>query len=328
MIYSYHLLNFDDLIKNEQTLYFLLKFDTTTKKRIMKLIKLFLLLSLFTITAALQAQDLIVTQTGDSIECAITQVNKNKISYVFYDQDNTYNNGQINIENVQFYTYGYTQSGAKPIDPQKQVHDIPGFRFGGNVGPSYRLAAIPPDANTFQKEYIKKLKWGFTYNFDVHFYINESIGVGVKHSKFTANNKLDDVVFVDSLGNPVGVGTVSDDISIKFWGPSLSIRNTTNNKDYFITNIFIGYMSYHNSAQALEPFTIDGSTLGLGFDFSYDIAIDNDLFLGLQLSGYFGSLSELELRDSNGLHIIKIEDPEDYEGLHRIEFTIGLRFAS
>jgi hypothetical protein len=176
----------------------------------------------------LQAQDLIITVNNDSIVCAITKVEKTQLFFTQQKNDE-YQSTSIPLSEVKTFTYGYTREGSKAIQGGvKQAEtssDLPGFRLAANFGPAYRLAQIPSGVNSLLEDYLRELKWGLSYNFDFHLYVSETVGVGMKYSRFRSSNSIQDVALIDTNGNLIGVGVLSDDIKIGFIGPSVTFRS-------------------------------------------------------------------------------------------------------
>lgn len=278
-----------------------------------------------------EAQDLIVKHNGDSIVAKIEKVDKVFINYHFTDE-NSRRYDQVKLIDVEYFQYKYLNEGSvrikgKTRDDQSN-QGLPSFRLAASIGPAYQLGRVDADGNQLVEDYLNGLKWGLSYNFDLHFYIEEEFGIGAKFARFQANNRLDNVALIDSAGNVIGVGTISDNISILFIGPSGTYRKRDPiSGNAFIVNAFIGYMYYFNEGLLIFPFSMEGSTVGIGFDAGYDIKIENGLFLGIQLSVYTGSLSSLDITDQNGSRTLNFEDPAEYIGLQRVELTIGLRFG-
>ena len=294
---------------------------------------------LLVLSNGINAQDLIVKTNGDSIICAITRVDQSKINYTA-KSENGFESFSMQLSEVDYFQYSYRKEGSKKIkgssatvngtsSTANQSSGASGFRLGFTVGPSYQLAAIEDGLDDLLEDYIRELKWGLSFSLDAQVFINKEFGIGFKFSSFLTDNSLDNIVITDAMGNVIGAGRISDDIRINFIGPSGTFRSVDRNgENAFFVTFFIGYMGYMNDAEVIDPITIEGSTVGLGFDLGYDIKVDKNLYLGLQLSIYGGSLSEIEVNDVNGRRIVEFEDTEDYIGLQRIDFGVGLRFGS
>lgn len=289
----------------------------------------------FFLSPKLNAQDLIVKHNGDSIICTITKVDKVFINYYHMDEFSTHSE-RLELSEVVYFKYRYLEEGSMRIMGRsyadvksKSSVSPPYFRIAGSIGAGYQLGRIESDGNQLVEEYLRGLKWGLTYNLDLHIYIDEQFGLGAKFSHFQTDNSLDNVALIDSSGNVIGVGTVSDNIGITFIGPSGTFRKRDEiSGNSIIVNAFIGYMGYLNEGLLIDPFKIEGSTLGIGFEAGYDFKIEGDVSMGIQLSVYTGSLASINITDQNGSRSVNFEEPEEFIGLQRVELTVGLRFGN
>ncbi|MDR3339812.1 MAG: hypothetical protein LBT25_06960, partial [Candidatus Symbiothrix sp.] len=148
----------------------------------MKHFLMVLCLCIFSIS--LQAQDLIVTGEGDSLNYKITKVKKDPIS-------------------------------------MKEIY--PHFRLALTGGWSYLTARLSDDTPAEFKDYSKELKSGFHYDVDFSYYFVEQLGVGFKYHEFLSSNKMDNVYATYPDGS-TEYGSMSDDIRINFIGPFFSTR--------------------------------------------------------------------------------------------------------
>lgn len=260
----------------------------------------------------ISAQDLLVTVDGDTLNCKITKIKDNYLYFTFTHQ-NEVRNTLLPQEQVRYYQYNYYNTFS--IQPNQIVGYKPEFshwRIAVNGGWSYRLSPVANGLTPAQKDHIKKLKSGFSFNCDVTYYITEMLGIGAEYDLFKTS-------YSSSLGK--------DDISISFFGPTFSMRFFNQSKtNYWLMNYTLGYMGYKDKGEnALLSGTLKGGTLGLGLGIGYDFVISKNWSAGIQLSLLAGSLSEYELIGNNGaIQTIKLEKDE-YEGLARMNISVGLR---
>ncbi|TLX73071.1 hypothetical protein E9993_16560 [Labilibacter sediminis] len=293
--------------------------------------KIIIALSFILFAQLTSAQDLIITQDGDSINCQITKIKKDFIYFRFIN-DGEAQNSLIPNEEVKTYINDYdTEVQIPKVDPLKSPSLIKKdnyrkFRIGGYGGYSYQLArvssSVPPDF----KDYVKKLKSGYHYGADATYFISENTGLGIKYTMFRSKNSMDNIYITYDNGD-TEYGRMSDDLFISFVGPNLVYRKF----DKYNTNCFymqgaLGYMSYKNNKEVVSPFVMTGSTLGSCIDIGYEISIDNNLFLGFQLSLMAGTLSKYTIDDGESSETFELEDDE-YENLTRVDLSICLRFC-
>jgi hypothetical protein len=269
------------------------------------------------ISAPIQAQDLIVTKEGDSLNCKITKVETDYI-YFGISKDGGVLNTLLPMPQITYYKYQFYTTSALPVDAKVDgPKDFPRFRLGINGGWSYRLAKVAESNSSEVDEYIKQLKSGISYSADVTYYWSKKAGIGAKYDVFKSKNELED---------PSGQFIIaSDDISLTFIGPYYSSRFlTANKKNSFLLNIGAGYVGYNDKAFFVSEYELTGGTVGLLIDIGYDIGLSKSFAMGFQLSLVGGTLTQYEIDNGFTTQMIEL-DEDEYEGLGRVNLTVGLR---
>ncbi|HNW51041.1 MAG TPA: hypothetical protein PKH79_08165 [Prolixibacteraceae bacterium] len=283
------------------------------KKNLITLI-LLAVLTLFTIT--LRAQDLIITSDGDSLNCKITKIKPEKIYFTFKYKDEI-RNTLLPMYKVKYHQSNYFQQSEIPstITGNKEIY--PRFRAAINGGWSYRTARVSDNVPSGLKEYTKNLKSGLNYGVDLTGFFSEQIGIGLKCQNFRSKKEMDGSQY----------GNVSDDISICFIGPMMSTRllNDTKKNGWFF-NLGVGYLGYKDDAYVNSNMTIKGATAGICWEIGYDIGISKNMSIGFQLSSIGGTLTGYDVSNGYTTQTIQL-DKENQEGLHRFDFSVGLRFT-
>lgn len=267
------------------------------------------------LSVSLQAQDLIVTKEGDSLNCAITKVEKDFI-YFRTAKDGGVLNTQLPMPEISYYRYRYYPTSALPVDAKTaEAKVFPHFRLAINGGWSYRLAKAADSNSPEVDEYIKELKSGYSYGADVTLYWSRYSGLGARYDVFRSKNKLEDGSFL----------LASDDISITFIGPYYSSRFLmANKKNSLMFNAGLGYVGYKDKAYFITDYELTGATAGLLLDLGYDIGLSERFAVGFQLSLIGGILTQYKIDDGFNTQTIELEE-EEYEGLGRINLSVGLR---
>lgn len=269
------------------------------------------------------AQDLIVTNDGDSINCKITNVKPDNIYFTFKHKDEI-RNTLLPKKSVKNYQFEYYQTSEVPKVKSQGYGSYQHFRIALNAGYSYLTAKVAESVPSDFKSYIKGLKSGYHFGGDLAYYFNEPLGVGIKYYIFKSSNRMDNI-FVDDLDDR-RYGIMSDDLTISFIGPTFSTRLLNENKNNaLLMNLSLGYMGYSNDKVIVDKYKMTGSTLGLSLDIGYDIGLSENLALGFQVSLLTGVLSKYDWNDGTTTQTIKLEKDE-YENLNRIDLSIGLRF--
>jgi hypothetical protein len=202
--------------------------------------------------------------------------------------------------------------------------DEPRWLISASAGFGYRLARLPDGLNSIEKEYYRDLKTGYYYEADVTYFLKSNFGLGLLYNSIKSENKLDNVTVTGPPGFS-GTGTVSDDITITYYGARGSFRTWNNNHNGFANLTFgLGYISYVDKARVINTYKITGETLGLSLGASYLISLSPDFWIGVHGSYTAGVLTEYDFDDGKNVQTIELPDGEG-EGLHHVD--IGLRIA-
>jgi len=270
------------------------------------------------------SQDLIVTSDMDSINCKITKVKTNNIYFTF-KYNGEIKNTLLAKSLIKDYKFNYYSISEVPVNKITGYENFPHFRIALNGGYSYEIAKISNSVPDDFKDYVQQLKSGYHIGGDFTYYFSENIGVGFKYYAFKTSNSMDNIYVEDSEGN-ITYGKMSDDLTISFIGPLYSSRLFDKaGKNAFIFNFAIGYMKYDNDKVIINNYKMTGETFGMVLDVGYDIQLSDDFSLGFQISYTMGALSKYDIFDGSTTKTIKLESG-NYESLHRIDFSIGIRF--
>ncbi len=285
---------------------------------------IFVFLSVTIISISIQAQDLIITSEGDSLNCKITKIKSDIIYFTFKHKDEI-RSTLLPLDQVKLHQYNFYQASEVPSDKIVISEIYPHFRAAINGGWSYRVAKLADNIPSDFEQYMKNLKSGYQYGFDLSYYFSEQFGCGFKYYNYKSKNDINNV-YVTLPNGSQQFGNLSDDISINFIGPFFSTRLLdTHKKNSLLMNLGIGYMGYTDKVVIISDFKIKGSTLGICWDIGYDIGLSENFAIGFQLSYITGTLTQYKLSD--GITTEKIElEKDNYESLSRIDLSIGLRF--
>jgi hypothetical protein len=283
-----------------------------------------LLLLLMASSFSLCAQDLIVTNSGDSLNCRITKIKTDYIYFTFKHKDEI-RSTLLPSDKVRYYQYDYFQEPEVPVEKVKTKQFYPHFKAGIYGGWSYRTASLPDNISADLENYLNDLKKGYHYGLDFTFYFMETQGFGLRYSAFITVNEIANV-YITQPDNTIESGKLSDDISIFFVGPFYSLRLLNNNKrNSFISTIGLGYLGYVDEAVLITEYEITGNSVGLIWDVGYEIGISNTMAIGFQFSYTLGTLTKYTKTEGTLKTTIELEDGE-YENLSRIDLSIALRF--
>ena len=288
----------------------------------MKNILFFLLL--IAITNSIYAQDLIVTNDGDSINCKITKIKTDNIYFIF-KYENEVRNTLLPLYSVKSHQFNFYNTNEIFEKKDNGYGNYQHFRIAFNGGYSYMTARVAESVPSDFKDYVKELKSGYHFGGDIAYYFTETIGIGGKYFSFKSSNSMDNIYVEDIDGNR-RYGNMSDNLAISFIGPMFSTRILNPDKsNALVINASLGYMGYSNNKTIIDNYKMTGSTIGLALDIGYDIGLSENISLGFQISFISGTLFQYNWNDGLKTETIKPKKGE-YEGLNRIDFSIGLRF--
>lgn len=273
----------------------------------------------------LNAQDLIVSTKTDSINCSITKIDSENISYKFTQPGGNVISTQIPLSLVLEYDRGYYKRIERHKYSQTPGNYSMQLVVSVHGGYSHRTAPVMDGLGYVLTEYMKSLKPGYNLGADIIYYFSNTRGFGVKLSRFGASSSMEGVSLPDGLGGEIK-GTMSDNIRISFAGPVYSMRLVSpNGKHSMLMNLGAGYMAYQNNATYVYLYTITGNAAGIVYDLGYNYGLTKNLTLGIQTSLYAGILTEYKI--TNGQNTENIELSEDErEGLGRIDLSVKLSY--
>lgn len=271
------------------------------------------------------AQDLIVTNDNDSINCKITDL-KNDYIYFTFKYDKEIRSTLIPRNEVLSFNYDYYKISEIPADKVIGVENYDHFSLSVNGGYSYLTAKISDKVPSDFEDYIKELKSGYHFGADIKYYFSENIGIGIKYNQFKSSNSLDNIYVEDTSGNR-RYGKMSDNITTFYIGPEFSTRLPNQNKTgIFYSDFSLGYIGHTNNFVIVDNYTMKGNSLAYILNIGYDIKISENFFAGFQISYTAGFLTEYELDNGNTKQVVELESDE-YESLNRLDLSLCFRFS-
>jgi hypothetical protein len=288
--------------------------------------KILILVSFNLFFISLNAQDIIITKSGDSIKCEITKVTQTDI-YFRYLKNGGVEKTFLPIKDIDNYQYFHpgadNKAGGVPPD-----RTYPHIRFGAGGGYSYRLEKIPQDAGDF-KEYLQKLKSGFNIEAEAGYFIKKAYGIGLRYNFFRATNYMDNITFIVSNGHSFDtvVGNMGDNIGIHYIGPVFYYRFfNRNEKIAWLIGISLGYARYVNNGILMsEDVKFSASTAGISAILGADYFILKNMAIGLSLSADIGTLTSIT-KTYKGTTTTKKLAVQERIDISLINLTAGIRF--
>lgn len=289
--------------------------------------KLFIfLISLFLFTCNLQAQDLIVTSSGDSINCKITKTTK-EYTYFTFKHNTEIRNTLLPVNRIAAQHKNYFAVSELPENYiSKEI--FPRFRLAVDGGWQYRTAKLADGMNSEWEEHYRELKSGFHYDIQAAYFFAENHGVELMFSQQLFSNSMSDAYGIDMHGRFIGSGELKEKIAFNYIGANYLLRLfNSKNKNTWIFSIGLGYLGYNDKIffNNVENLKLTAGTIGTNISIGYDIGLSQNFALGFKASLMGGNFRNYK-QTQNGRTTNETLPDKTLEGLNTIKLSVGLRF--
>lgn len=289
----------------------------------MKMVRIlsFLLVFLST-TSGIFAQDIIVTNTLDSIECKIIRISGDTL-YISFLEGGVEKSKTFHRSKISSFAVDYKNAPEEIPPPAEPTY--PKFRISFGGGIANLIGGIPNNTPQSLIPYTQELKSGNHFVADLCFYASEHIGVGIKYSMFKTSNSLKNVLIIDSSG-ATSFGLLEDNITVQYIGPALAIRSKLpSGSAHLISNLSLGLLTYENRATVVEKVNLTGAVFAFSGDIGLDFEIVGGLYFGVEFGLTLGMIKKLELETAGVSRTLDLSENE-YSNPSRFDLGIGLRY--
>jgi hypothetical protein len=289
--------------------------------------KIFLFsISIFLITSSLQAQDLIVTNSGDSINCKITKTTKEYIYFTFKHEIEIMNT-LLPANQVSAWQRDYFSVSELPANyTHKDI--FPHFRVAIDGGWQYRTAKLADGMDAALQKHYRKMKSGFHYDLHAAYFFIESMGIEAMFSQQFFGNNLGYGSLTDKEGYLIGAGEFNEKMSFNYVGANYLFRLfDSTKKNNWLFSVGFGYMGYNDRLffDNVERLKLTAGTLGSYMAAGYDIGISENFGIGFKLSLMSGAFRNFK-QTLNGITTNETMPEKTFEGLGTVKLSVGLRF--
>lgn len=270
-----------------------------------------------------QAQDLLITANMDSINCNIISVGRDSIYYAT-GPDSSAAKTAIPTAYMKKYLYDYYVPSETPAVRKYEWQHV---RIGLSGGYGRRLNKISDQIPEQYRDYYSKQKNGYQFNAIIQYFFNESYGLGATYRCFKSKTEYSNSYTTNSYWGQYIISEYKRDfITITYIAPVFSVRfYDATNSDALLMNYSAGYLEYYD--QCANNVTLKGNTLGLSLGIGYDFRVNENFAIGLDANYISGVISELTVTENRHSSTVKL-DGGNKEGLHRLDFSIGLRLLN
>jgi hypothetical protein len=282
------------------------------------------------------AQDLIVTNVGDSISCDIRKETRTEVhfSYLRYNQNIVRTLGKDRISSVVrgFYVNDSIRSAeANSFVPDKELqtnssaqgmestmsHDTATWtkwQAGIHVGYARRLFRSAISATDYERLYDQKLKPGISAGAEAFYFPWKSVGFGLRYD-FYLNRAERDI-------------KTHDKVNIQFLGLGVAHRKIFSNRSTsLLTSFLVGYQPYHNAARHIgQDYKLNANTMGWAVSVGLDHRISQKLAIGLSGSCMMGSIFKFRKTYKGHTEVVNLSHHEQ-EDLSRASVSLALKFV-
>jgi hypothetical protein len=289
--------------------------------------KIFLVsIGIFLIANNIQAQDLIVTNSGDSINCKITKTTKDYIYFTF-KQDTEIKNTLLPVSQISTQQKGYFS--VPEIPANYTLKDIfPRFRVAIDGGWQYRSAKLADGIDAELQEHYRKMKSGFHYDLQAAYFFTKNMGIEAVFSQQLFGNNLGYGELTDEDGSLIGSGEFNEKTSFNYMGVNYLFRYfDSRKKNCWLFSVGFGYMGYSDRMffDNAERLKRTAGTLGSNIAIGYDIGISENFDIGFKLSLMGGTFRNYK-QTRNGITTNETMPDKTAEGLGTVKLSVGLRF--
>ncbi len=259
-------------------------------------------------------QDLIVTNSGDSLNVEILRVQEDRITYLGEYSTKKLSINQNDVRSFQYLFYSENRRINFNFDPNNVK-----WRIGITGGLSkMHDTDVDPAQGDGVVIHFERLDRGWHVKSTLEYYFLGDLGVGLVFDNFLSKESTG--VISDDLGR----GTLYDFVSSKFIGTTAAYNINTNNESF---TIFLsagpGYTIFN---QEFEWYDITGDVkagaVGAHVSFGTDFSIGNNFMFGVEVSSTITTVKQHKLKFTDQPRTVINETTN----LSTINLSLGFRW--
>jgi len=244
-----------------------------------------------------KAQDLIVTVSSDSLNCKITQIQKEYI-FFFYELNGEIVRSSVPIDKVIYYEKDYyVMHGVLLERGEKGAVRKEKLRLGAYGGFSYMTGQIPANIDPFLQDHLKRLKKGFHIGGDFNISLNKFLGLGAKYSLLITQDEMNNILFIDQTGNYTILGKIAERLIVHYFAPNVFIKTGKKTGNvFFIFDGSIGCLVYRNNGTIVQNnFIMKGATIGMSIAPGVEVKVTSAFSINFSLGLTLGVLNRITM---------------------------------
>ena len=267
------------------------------------------------------AQDIIVTNEGDTIDCKITRITNEFLHFTVYDDSGIIlMRSRLPLAAIQYYEQREVREepveqpepNPPPSIPEEEQpvlgdYEPPQFRLALNGGFTYQFGGYDGAPDSYKQQ--MQTLWNF--DGELHYLTPEGVGIGFKYSYIFTKADQD---FISGNGS---VTQFRDEL-VRFHYAGLSVMYRKSFYDQAVQYFLSGGVLNYKTDLLIDgqPFYQRGESFGVIFGISYDFQLLKSVGTGIGAQILIANISEM---DNNGNNI-----STDFN-VSRIDITLGIR---
>ncbi len=287
-----------------------------------------------------QAQDLIITQVGDSLNVKVLTKDEDYLHF-FYKEANHFTTRQLPLNQIKKVVSGYFQgepvilnilndskADTLPVivlSEEMENADLdtlqivakyqPEFYIGGNGGLSKRLYGTRIGASQLELEYIQKLKSGVTLGLESYYFFKRHWGVGLRYDSYFSKAEM--------------TNFDSEDVKIEYIGAGGVYRKPIFSGNQAIQfGFWMGYQPYSNKRRIQsEPLHLQSKSMGWGLTASIFQPVGKQMLVSLTGSCFLGAGYKMTTKSADG-SAVGVLGKDNFEDFTRASLTLGIGYIT
>lgn len=234
------------------------------------------------ICGSVNAQDIIVRITGDTLHVKVDSQNDTFVYYISPDSKRG-EREVISRKEIAQILYNFEKpDGQLKRKANYKTRDYQVIQFYAQFTGYYLPDENIPKGNF--KEYYEELQFGTGYKAGGNYFLSKQFGVGLTYSLSKFSNSIP---VRDTLSG--ARGRLSDDVSINYFGASAEFRfDLGESETNFMLSVGAGMNLYHNDAKRIYGYILKAHSVGFHATASLNLSLGGGLYIPITF-GYIGN---------------------------------------
>ncbi|MCG6190803.1 hypothetical protein [Maribellus maritimus] len=288
-------------------------------------------LCFFVILRGVKAQDKIITNSNDTINCKITRVTGKAIFYA--ENANSLSSGKrIQRSEIKTWTIHETQAP----EPNQIINEYQNgkWRLSIDGGVGYRIASTKESKQNYEAQglpsnevdsYFRQIKTGLKASGQIHYMFWEKFGLGIDYQIHHSSGKITGT-FNPHDSYTLLYGDLNDDVYTNYGGLSLYYQEWLNPRYKIYYQVSMGVTFFRQENITLySPSLITGKAFGGNTEVGFEYFLKRNVAVSVNAGFFQSTVSKIKVDNGHRTNEYDLEK-EQREGLSRIDLGVGLKF--